>query len=100
MTREWCAQEIVSKALSSNTGGRRKELSPPYVSDGNIGADEWLYLRDIAIGLVEKLGVEYIGIFERAEAELQKARDRCDSIEKMRMIAAKRELKRNNQMAT
>ncbi|GEM_PF-5653984 len=96
----WNPEEVLRRWAGQNLVGSAKETIKshlkPYRSDDYIPIAELETVVLKTAGIVEALGPNYIDLFERAEAELTKAQQDLDTLERIKRIALNYDVHQSN----
>lgn len=85
---KWCVNDAFSKAIQRpHVPTQSPSTLRRYDQNEAIPVETWEDTLIRAARLVERLGPQYLPIFERVEKELEKARNRLTKLEKVRRIA-------------
>ena len=86
-TRKWTAYKALERAVKNHEAGLNSQVIYRYSEHESIPIEAWEKALIQTAKLVERLGERYLPLFERVERELEKAKNKLHSLEKVRGIA-------------
>ncbi|PCJ20522.1 MAG: hypothetical protein COA96_15795 [SAR86 cluster bacterium] len=86
-TRKWTAHKALEKAVNNHEDNLNSLTIYRYSEHESIPIEAWEKALIQAAKLVERLGERYLPLFDRVERELEKAKKKLHSLEKVRGIA-------------
>ena len=89
---DWNDKKVLNRWSKKNLLQSRKQEESPssiyiYTNDEQPSVAELEGIVLKCAKLIDELGIEYLGLFERAERELEKAKESLNTMEKIRVMA-------------